>query len=197
MKRTAVFVLALALGADLVAQDTSQSQGVERKPHFFETGVDFWRTGRERETPHRVTSEDRPGNIPVEGQDVRRSIWAEPVRMPDGRYAIYLPPKAVLQFLEDPTPESLDGYLAWKKERAGKLKKALALLRERSAREQARASQRPEKSSPVLSAQPLSRSGGAVTSEATRRGRPAILPLAGASPVDNRPIEITYFHQHG
>ena len=57
-----------------------------------------------------------------------RSIWAEPTRLPDGRYGIYVPPPAVLAFLENPTEETLQGYLSWRRERAAKLSRAMALL---------------------------------------------------------------------
>jgi hypothetical protein len=84
----------------------------ERSSFFKKSEIDFWRTDREppsRENPH-------------------ESIFAEPVRMPDGRYAIYVPPRQVLEFLENPTRESARGYLDWQNARSRKIATGLELI---------------------------------------------------------------------
>lgn len=80
-------------------------------------GVDFWGEPKAAEKKH------DPGAT-------RESIWAEPIRLPDGRTTIYVPPPAVLGFLEAPTRETARAYLAWQEERARKLKAAMELLRD-------------------------------------------------------------------
>lgn len=57
------------------------------------------------------------------------SIWAEPIKGPDGRMYIYIPPKAVLDFIEDPTEENARKYLAWNRERLLKYSRAAEVLR--------------------------------------------------------------------
>jgi hypothetical protein len=63
------------------------------------------------------------------------SLWAEPMRLPDGRMTVYVPPKPVLDFLDHPTRESARQYLAWQTERMKKLKVAVELLAEVRAQE--------------------------------------------------------------
>ena len=102
---------------------------------FFSSGVDFWNTAPPGRAPlgpggavagakktHEADQTDSTAHI--------ESIWAEPTRLPDGRYGIYIPPSAVLAFLETPSRETLQGYLAWRRERALKLAKAMSLLAE-------------------------------------------------------------------
>lgn len=82
---------------------------------FTHHRVDFWKDG---------SAERKPASNPNE------SIWAEPVRLPDGRFTTYLPPRPVLEFLENPTRENAAKYLEWQSERMGKMRKAASLLAE-------------------------------------------------------------------
>jgi hypothetical protein len=59
---------------------------------------------------------------------VRETVWAQPIRTPDGNWMLYVPPKPILDFLENPTEEAAKAYLAWKKEQAEKLGRAMLLL---------------------------------------------------------------------
>lgn len=92
----------------------------EPRPGFFgDRGVNFWREG----SLSRAAGA-KGGAVSAE------SIWAEPVRLPDGRYATYVPPRAVLEFLENPTREGARKYLEWQAERLERMRKAAALLAE-------------------------------------------------------------------
>ena len=116
------------LACAVFTQEGAQYFPSDEKPHessFFSNGVDFWNTSGHTTKDKKSKKPDAPPP-PVHME----SIWAEPTRLPDGRYGIYVPPPAVLAFLESPTKESLQGYLAWRQERAKKLSKAMALLAE-------------------------------------------------------------------
>lgn len=63
---------------------------------------------------------------PAAGQT--ESLWAEPIRLPDGRMTTYVPPREVLAFLENPTEEAALAYLAWQKERMAKIARASEML---------------------------------------------------------------------
>jgi hypothetical protein len=56
------------------------------------------------------------------------SLWAEPIRLPDGRMTTYVPPRQVLAFLENPTEEAAFAYIAWQKERMTKIARASEML---------------------------------------------------------------------
>jgi len=55
--------------------------------------------------------------------------WAEPVISPSGRVSIYVPPKEVRDFLEQPNPENARAYLTWNLKRIKKFILAQELLR--------------------------------------------------------------------
>lgn len=91
------------------------------------------------------------------------SVWVEPIRTPDGRYAPYVPPPQVLQFLENPTPETARSYLRWQSERIAKLRRAMELLDTVGKTEQAEPKPREAKSDKPPVAEPrVSRSAGGV-----------------------------------
>lgn len=54
--------------------------------------------------------------------------WAEPIISPTGRMSVYLPPKEVRDFLEEPNPENAKAYLVWNLKRIKKLILAQQLL---------------------------------------------------------------------
>lgn len=169
----------------LDAQEAGSSESLRSLPdvpRFFPEPVDFWRSG--------LSKERRRAEAGPEGKEIlRESIWAEPAKLPDGRTAIYVPPKAVLDFLENPTVESLKGYLEWKRARAEKLAKALRLLEEERAREAARRL-RLELKPPGVPPP---------TEPDEREADPAPAPLppsAGAIPAPGT-LLLTYFHRKG
>jgi hypothetical protein len=118
---------AQSLSEDGAPPDPKDPPGTERR--FFQRTIDFWKTGPRKEA--------LPPGTESALERTRETIWAEPIRQPDGRTSIYVPPKAVLDFLENPTPENLKGYLDWKRARAEKLRRAMELLEEYRASEDA------------------------------------------------------------
>ena len=54
--------------------------------------------------------------------------WAEPIISPSGRVSIYMPPKEVRDFLENPEPQNAKAYLAWNLRRIKKFILAQELL---------------------------------------------------------------------
>lgn len=77
------------------------------------------------------------------------SLWAEPIRLPDGRMTTYVPPRQVLSFLENPTEEAALAYLAWQKERMSKIARASEILARIADRQRADAAAAAEKSPPA------------------------------------------------
>ncbi len=58
----------------------------------------------------------------------QESLWIEPVISPDGSIRYYVPPKIVLDFLEDPTEKNAKRYLEWNKEKLRKINAAQEVL---------------------------------------------------------------------
>jgi hypothetical protein len=87
--------------------------------------IDFWGKGSSNEKPKSAPSgaEVGPGRI-----QIRETVWAQPVRTPDGAWMLYVPPKPILDFLENPTEETAKAYMAWKSDQAQKIGRAMLLL---------------------------------------------------------------------
>ncbi len=114
MQVTPILLAFLFAGAPL-APDAQAIDRRAARPFFEKDGVAFW------EEPAKKTAASSPET---------ETIWAEPMRMPDGRMTIYVPPKAVLAFLDRPTRDTAKAYLAWQTERTAKLRAAIELLRD-------------------------------------------------------------------
>lgn len=85
-------------------------QGDSDSGRFFRRrDVDFW--GRPR--PAKRASAD---------------LWTEPTIGSDGTVRTYVPPREVVEFLESPTRENAERYLARQRERMEKLGRAMAAL---------------------------------------------------------------------
>ncbi|MFQ5945745.1 MAG: hypothetical protein ACE5NC_05765 [Anaerolineae bacterium] len=66
---------------------------------------------------------DKPAEPPQE-----ESIWAEPVRGPDGKLRVYLPPKPVRDFLDKPTPAAAKAYIKWNRKRISAIRRAATVM---------------------------------------------------------------------
>ncbi|MBI2932492.1 MAG: thioredoxin family protein [Planctomycetes bacterium] len=99
------------------------------------------------------------------------STWAEPIRMPDGRYGVYVPPPQVLQFLEDPTPDRARAYIRWQQERVAKLRRAMELLE--------------------------AVAGDAQSTPGSPKPVPPVAAKADEEQSSSTPIEVLYFKQAG
>jgi glutaredoxin len=151
----ALLIVCLALQAPSKDQHPAPAAG-----GFFKTSeVDFW--GEKAASAKKKAAEEKPE---------KESIWAEPIKSPDGRTQVYLPPKAVLQFLEAPSRETAKEYVAWQEERMKRLKAAMVILRELQ-------EERASASESAIAAVP-----------ATKEAAPAAAPL---------PVEILYFKRAG
>lgn len=92
---------------------------------FFQKPVDLWNAGLATlQVPATSSNEDAPSSRVA----IRENVWAQPIRTPDGSWMIYVPPKPVLDFLENPSEGTAKAYLGWKREQSEKLRKAMALL---------------------------------------------------------------------
>lgn len=98
---------------------TKQEAPPPQAAAFFRVGrVSFWGDLKQSKRD-RLEAEAAP----VE------SLWAEPIRLPDGRVSVYVPPAPVLRFVESPSRETGEKYLAWQEERMRRIKAAIEVLR--------------------------------------------------------------------
>ena len=112
--------------AQEVAPDPKGQIAKEGPGRYFSVPVDFWKAGITLKSPPQLlpaTPETAPTRVAI-----RESVWAQPIRTPDGNWMVYVPPKQVLDFLETPSEESARAYLAWKAEQTEKLRHAMLLL---------------------------------------------------------------------
>ena len=76
-----------------------------------------------------------PTAPPAKPPQVEESMWAEPVRGPDGQLRVYLPPKPVRDFLDKPTPQNARAYLAWNQARMRQMDEAVNVMRDVAAQQ--------------------------------------------------------------
>ena len=88
--------------------------------------IDFFRKINAQEEP--IQTEDKQTLEPIIDE------WAEPIVSPTGKVSVYLPPKEVRDFLENPTPENARAYLEWNAKRIKKLTLAHQLLAQEAAK---------------------------------------------------------------
>ena len=127
------FRLPLLWGLILVGSAHAQDKGRDQESsdkiyRHFDRPYDLWRTGKTLESEKSEKDSIRSSTRPIGPILIRESIWAEPIKLPDGRYSLYVPPGPVLEFLENPTKKTARAYLAWQEERTRKMKKAIRLL---------------------------------------------------------------------
>src|SRR5579863_1449268 len=87
--------------------------------------IDYWGKGTPAANPKAEILAPEVGPAKIQ---VRETVWAQPIRTPDGSWMLYVPPKAILDFLEDPSEGTANAYLAWKSEQAEKMVRAMAIL---------------------------------------------------------------------
>jgi len=82
--------------------------------------VDFFKRADVKEKEVETSPKESPGMIVDE--------WAEPIVSPSGLVSVYVPPKEVKSFLEEPNPENAKAYLEWNLKRIKKFILAQELL---------------------------------------------------------------------
>lgn len=130
---------------------------------------------------------------------VEESMWAEPVRGPDGQLRVYLPPKSVRDFLEKPTPENARAYLAWNQARMRQMDEAVTVMRDVAAQQFGIATPGPITVSSPASVPGAPASHGtpqlaSPTPPLLPQAAPKAIPVQGTA-LDNpatRPISIVY-----
>ena len=104
--------------------------------YFLICAVPVW-AGSFFESPIRFFEETRPVSA-VDDNDKDISLrnttadnfWTEPIAMPDGRITAYTPPKPALDFVENPSEETVKAYFEWNQARIKKIESAQRFLNE-------------------------------------------------------------------
>lgn len=86
--------------------------------------------GPAQPSPPSPQARPEPREAPTPEPKVEESIWAEPVQGPDGRMRVYLPPRPVREFFDNPTPERARAYLEWNTKRLEAIDRAVAVLQQ-------------------------------------------------------------------
>lgn len=88
---------------------------------IFEYGrIDFFKSTVPQEKRGQVEATQVP--------EIIENEWAEPIVTSSGRVSVYVPPKEVRDFLEEPNPANAKAYLAWNLKRIKKFILAQQLL---------------------------------------------------------------------
>ncbi|PYN87722.1 MAG: hypothetical protein DMD89_36545 [Candidatus Rokuibacteriota bacterium] len=137
----------IALGLVLLVEGSSRGVLAAELGDFFACSeiVFFGPCSRTPPAPAQPYIKDAPDKAepaqkavpqpPSAKPQVEESMWAEPVRGPDGQLRVYLPPKTVRDFLERPTAETARAYLAWNQTRMRQMDEAVNVMREVAAQQ--------------------------------------------------------------
>ena len=68
-----------------------------------------------------------PADISLKN-NTQENFWTEPIITPDGKVAVYTPPKLVLEFIENPTQETAKTYYEWNQARIKQIGYAQGIL---------------------------------------------------------------------
>lgn len=128
MRNTPILVfiwLTFVPSGQAIAQERPSEKTQNGSGRYFTKPLDLWNAGLMYDPAPRPSgeAESLPPRVAV-----RESVWAQPIRTPDGTWMIYVPPKHVLNFLDSPSVETAKAYLGWKQQQTDKLKKAISLL---------------------------------------------------------------------
>lgn len=121
----AVLWLGLLPSGPVAAQEQPRDLPGCASGRYFAKPLDLWKAGLSYEAGPRSSA---PVETLLPRVALRESVWAQPIRTPDGTWMITVPPRQVLDFLESPSEETARAYLAWKESQTQNLRKAMELL---------------------------------------------------------------------
>ena len=187
---SALVVAAMAaFGSDVQGQEGNLSPKKEKPPiarRFFDRPIDYWGRGLEFE-------EDSKGNEKTQKTSDAKPVpktppseWGQVVKLPDGTFSYHDLPRPLVDVLENPSPENIRAYFAFRMEKTQKILRAAELMKEYRA---SVLGQTGEDGAPVPPAPSLRREAAGVPPE---RLLPAG-PSRGA--VKPPPFTVTYFHK--
>jgi hypothetical protein len=128
--------------------------------------------------------------------ETTESLWAEPTVGPDGQTRVYLPPKAVRDFLDQPTPENAVAYLRWNRDRMQRVDQAVSTLQQAAEQEGLPVPKSPPSRPDALAAGMLPTPSGGVGGAPPRGSAlappAAQVPMPPASGAPARGINVVY-----
>jgi len=188
---TGVWVVAAAasFGSELIAQD-GDAQAKKEKPvtqrRFFDRPIDYWGRGLGFEEDSKGTDKDPKHPEVGPGQKAQASEWGQVVKLPDGTLSYHELPQPLVDVLENPTPENIRAYFAFRMSKTQKILRAAELMKEYRASLMGRAG---ENAPPAPGDPPPTGETAAAAQEKTLPAAPAQNPAAPP------PFTVTYFHK--
>jgi hypothetical protein len=154
---------------------------------FFDRPIDYWQLGLAFPEEKKPAPKNVGLGQPVLPEKPAPSDWGQVIKQPDGSFAFHELPRALVDVLEDPSPQKIQAYLEWKLTRAQKILRAAQAMKEYRSSQPGAAE---EASLPRADDGEPKRAPGADESPAAPRAVPA---QEGSRPS----FTVTYFHRSG
>jgi hypothetical protein len=184
-----VAALVATFGTEVLAQER-EPQSKEDKPvvvrRFFDRPIDYWGRGLDFEDATTGAARSEKGPEARPGQKSQPSEWGQMVKLPDGTFSYRELPRPLVEVLDNPTPENIRAYFAFRMSRTQKILRAAELMKEYRASVMGQAG---ESAPPAPGAPPLPREAAGGPQE---RPLPESPPLP---PAKATPFTVTYFHK--
>jgi thiol-disulfide isomerase/thioredoxin len=180
-----VAVAAASFGSQLLAQD---GDAPVKKPapvrRFFDRPIDYWGRGLGYQEESKGAGEKPPELRPAPAR--APSEWGQVVTLPDGTLSYHELPRPLVDVLENPSPENIRAYFAFRLSKTQKILRAAELMKEYRASVGGQAGE----SAPATPGAPPS------LREAPGRPEEKLLQSSPAEkPVKPSPFTVTYFHK--
>jgi hypothetical protein len=176
-------------GSELVAQE-GDAQAKKEKPvlvrRFFDRPIDYWGRGLDFEDESKGAEKDPKRTPGGSAQKAQPTEWGQVVKLPDGTLSYHDLPRPLVDVLENPSPENIRAYFAFRMSKTQKILRAAELMKEYRASVMGQAGD---------SAAPAPQAPPEVPKAAGRPEEKPSPPAPPKQPRNQAPFSVTYFHK--
>lgn len=184
-----VAAVAASFGIEIVAQE-GDAHAKKEKPalvrRFFDRPIDYWGRGLDYEDESKANDKDPKRTPAGPAQKASPSEWGQVVKLPDGTLSYHELPRPLVDVLENPSPENIRAYFAFRMTKTQKILRAAELMKEYRASVLGQAG---DSAPPAPGGPPSPREAAG---ESQEKPLPVVPP---PQPPKATPFTLTYFHK--
>jgi hypothetical protein len=178
-----------AFGSDVLGQEGDTPPKKEKPPiarRFFDRPIDYWGRGLEFEDDSKGSEKTEKSSEAKRVPKRPPSEWGQVVKLPDGTFSVHELPRPLVDVLENPSPENIRAYFAFRMDKTQKILRAAELMEEYRASVMGHPGKDGSQVTPAPS----------LPHEATE-GPPErpLPPVQSREAVKPSPFTVTYFHK--
>jgi hypothetical protein len=127
-----VAAAATAFGSDVLGQEGDPPPRKEKTPvarRFFDHPIDYWGRGLEFEDDSKGSEKTEKSSEAKRVPKRPPSEWGQVVKLPDGTFSYHELPRPLVDVLENPSPENIRAYFAFRMDKTQKILRAAELMK--------------------------------------------------------------------